>query len=304
MKILITGGSGFLGQYLNMELSKHHNISTLYHQTPRNCEQFNSQQIDIRDYEKLKYIFESFKPDVVVHTASISTPKKAEALPTKMVYKTNVIATKNIAELCAKYKSKIIYTSTDLVYAGYRGSYLKENAKLIPISLYAETKLMGEEKIKSTFDNYIILRTALMFGFGLNGTSCFFHQMYDKLKAGERVRVFYDQFRSPLSVLEAARIIHHICVSDIKGEIINFGGSERLSRYDLALMLCNHAGLDANLLEKTTMYDLPDLPHVADVSMNIEKLESFGFRLKNTHQAVAEILHNRFLTNPVSQFEN
>jgi len=304
MKILTTGGCGFLGQYLNLELSKNHEIVTLYHQHKRNCAEYKNFQIDICNYENLKKVFDDFKPNVVVHTASISTPQKAEALPTKIVYETNVAATKVIAEVCAQHNSKLIYTSTDLVYAGYRGSYLKEDAKLIPISIYAETKLMGEEKIKSTFDNYIILRTALMFGFGLNGTSCFFHQMYDKLKAGERVKVFYDQFRSPLSVLEAARIIHHLCVSDIKGEIINFGGSERLSRYDLALMLCNHAGLDANLLEKTTMYDLPDLPHVADVSMNIEKLESFGFRLKNTHQAVAEILHNRFLTNPVSQFEN
>ena len=85
MKILITGGSGFLGQYLNMELSKHHEIFTLYHQVPRNCKDFNSEQVDICNSKKLEYIFESFKPDVVVHTASISTPKKAEALPTKIV---------------------------------------------------------------------------------------------------------------------------------------------------------------------------------------------------------------------------
>src|SRR3989304_6503464 len=290
MKILITGGSGFLGQYLNLELSKYHEIFTLYHHVPRNCKDFNSEQVDICNSEKLKYLFESFKPDVVVHTASISTPQRAEALPTKMVYKTNVIATKNIAELCAKYKSKIIYTSTDLVYAGYRGSYLKENAKLIPISLYAETKLMGEEKIKSTFDNYIILRTALMFGFGLNGSTCFFHQMYDKLKSGDKVKVFHDQYRSPLSVLEAARIINFLCESEIKIEVINFGGTERLSRYDFAVMVCNVAGFDESLLEKTSMYDLPNLPHVADVSMNTEKLQSFRFTLKSTEEAIREII--------------
>jgi dTDP-4-dehydrorhamnose reductase len=290
MKILITGGSGFLGQYLNIELSKHHDILTLHHQTLRNCGQFNSQQIDIRDFKKLNDTFESFKPDVVMHTASISTPQKAEELPTKIVYETNVIATKNIAQLCALYGSKLIYTSTDLVYAGYRGSYLTEDSKLIPISLYAETKLMGEEKIKSIFDDYIILRTALMFGFGLNGASCFFHKMYDKLKAGQKVRVFHDQYRSPLSVLEASRIINFLCESEIKSEVINFGGTERLSRYDFAVMVCSLAGFDESLLEKTSMYDLPNLPHVADVSMNIEKLQSFGFTLKSTEEAIREII--------------
>lgn len=291
MRILITGGSGFLGQYLNLELSKHHEILTLYHQTPRNCEQFNSQQIDISDYEKLKQTFELFKPEVVLHTASISTPQKASEVSSKIVFETNVTSTENLAKLCKQNNTKLIYTSTDLVYAGYRGSFLEEDAKLIPISLYAETKLMGEEKIKSTFNNYIILRTALMFGFGLNGTSCFFHQMYDKLKAGQKVKVFYDQFRSPLSVLEAARIINHLCLSDIKSEIINFGGRERLSRYEFGLKLCKAAGLDESLLKKTSMYDLPDLPHVADVSMNVEKLQSFAIVLKSIEDSLNEIFH-------------
>ena len=184
-------------------------------------------QVDICDYEKLSSIFDSFKPDVVIHTASISTPQKATALSPKTVYETNVKATEKIAQYCSLHGAKLIYTSTDLVYAGDRGSLLKEDAKLIPISLYAETKLMGEEKIKSTFENYIILRTALMYGFGLNGVKSFFHEMYEKLEEGEKVKVFYDQFRSPLSVLEAARIINFLCESDIKSEIINFGGAER-----------------------------------------------------------------------------
>ncbi len=41
---------------------------------------------------------------------------------------------------------------------------LKESAKLIPVSLYAETKLMGEMKVMETLENYLILRTALLYG--------------------------------------------------------------------------------------------------------------------------------------------
>ncbi|NWF89467.1 MAG: SDR family oxidoreductase [Ignavibacteriaceae bacterium] len=290
MKILITGGSGLLGQYLNLELSKYHEILTLYNHLQRNCKDFNSLQVDICNIENLSQIFSSFTPNVVVHTAAVSTPQRADAVPTKTVYKTNVTATENLAKLCERFNAKLIYTSTDLVYAGYRGSLLTEDAKLIPISLYAETKLMGEEKIKSTFDNYIILRTALMFGFGLNGSSCFFHQMYDKIKSGEKVRLFYDQFRSPLSVLEAARTIKFLCESDIKTEIINFGGPERLSRYELGLMLCKSTGFEENLLDKISIFDIPDLPHVADVSMNVERLKSFGVILKSTKDSLKEVL--------------
>ena len=291
MRILITGGAGFLGQYLNYEISKKHELLTLYFHTQRNCAQFNSLQVDICDNKKLSSVFDSFKPNVVIHTASISTPQKAASLPTRTVYEINVKATEQIAQCCSLHSSKFIYTSTDLVYAGYRGSYLTEDAKLIPVSLYAETKLMGEEKIKSTFDNYIILRTALMYGFGLDGVKNFFHEMYEKLEAGEKVKVFYDQFRSPLSILEAARIINVLCDSEIKNEIINFGGEERLSRYEFALKVCKLKGFESDLLVKTSMFDIPDLPHVADVSMNIDKLKSFGIKLKSVDECLEEILH-------------
>ena len=291
MRILITGGAGFLGQYLNYEISKKHELLTLYFHTQRNCAQFNSLQVDICDNIKLSRVFDSFKPEVVIHTASISTPQKAASLPTRTVYEINVTATEQIAQCCSLHSSKLIYTSTDLVYAGYRGSYLTEDAKLIPISLYAETKLMGEEKIKSTFDNYIILRTALMYGFGLNGVKNFFHEMNEKLEAGEKVKVFYDQFRSPLSILEAARIINVLCDSEIKNEIINFGGEERLSRYEFALKVCKLKGFESDLLVKTSMFDIPDLPHVADVSMKIDKLKSFGIKIKSVDECLEEILH-------------
>ena len=130
-----------------------------------------------------------------------------------------------------------------------------------------------------------------MFGFGLNGASCFFHQMYDKLKAEQKVKVFYDQYRSPLSVLEAARIINFLCESEVKGETINFGGPERLSRYDLSLRLCKTAGFDETLLIKTSINDLPDLPPVEDVSMNVDKLKSLGFGFKGIDEALIEILY-------------
>ena len=164
MKIFITGGSGLLGQYLNLELSKKHNILTQYQNNIGNCKDYNSVQLSITDQTKLTEIFTSFKPDVVVHTAAVSNPEKSDSLSADVVYNINVNATKKLAELCEKNNSKLIYLSTDLVYAGYRGSMLKEDAKLIPLSLYAETKLMGEIKIQETFNNYLILRESNPYG--------------------------------------------------------------------------------------------------------------------------------------------
>jgi dTDP-4-dehydrorhamnose reductase len=290
MKILITGGSGLLGQYLNIALSAKHYILILYHNNIGNCNNFNFIKIDLLDVIELNKIFMVFHPDIVIHTAAISHPVLPEGVSSRDVYELNVNATKHIAELCEKFNSKLIYTSTDLVYAGYRGSMLKEDAKLIPVSLYAETKLMGEKKIQQTFDNYVILRTALLFGLGLNHSKNHFHEMYKNLQGGKTVKLFTDQFRTPLSLIEAARILNEIVSSDIRSEVLNFGGLERVSRYELGERICEIAKFDKNLLTKITMDDVPGIQKVKDVSMNTDKLQSFGFKQKTLDEMILGIL--------------
>ncbi len=293
MKILITGGSGLLGQYLNIELSKVNEILTFYYSNIGNCKDYNSAKVDITNHEAVNKILSDFNPEIVIHTAAVSNPNIASKLSSKEVYSINVNATKNIAEQCKKINAKLIYSSTDLVYAGYRGSMLVEEGKLIPISIYAETKLMGEVKIQEIFDNYLILRTALMYGFGLNHSKCHFHEMYNNLVEGKTVKLFTDQFRTPLALHEAARMITELVEKDIKKEVINFGGPERVSRFQLGEKLCDIASLDKNLLVPISMNDFPDMPQVEDVSMNTEKLQSFGIKQKSIDECLNQMIKSK-----------
>ncbi|MFH1196158.1 MAG: NAD(P)-dependent oxidoreductase [bacterium] len=293
MKILITGGSGLLGQYLNIELSKKHELLTLFNENPGNCVHFRSHQIDITDFNSLSEIFNSFKPDSVIHTAAVSNAQKADELPKDVVHKINVQATKRIAELCNSISAKLIYTSTDLVYDGNSGSLLNETSPLNPISLYAGTKLEAESAIQNTFDNFIILRTALLFGRGLTHSKNHFQEMLSKLKNNQPVKLFTDQYRTPLALHEAARIISELVDKNIEGELINFGGREKVSRYELGEILCEEGGFEKSLLIRSEMKDLAGIYPVADVSMNIDKLKSFGTEPKGIRQTIKEILMNR-----------
>ena len=222
----------------------------------------------------------------------MSNPSEAQSLPAKAVYNTNVNAVKNLAELCELFGAKLIYLSTDLVYAGYRGSMLEETAKLVPVSLYAETKLMGEVKIKETFENYIILRCALLFGINKYYTNNHFSNCYFKLKNMKPIKLFTDQFRTPISAPEASKLIFEICSSGIKNETVNFGGKERVSRFELIEMLCNLANLNKDLLIECSMNEFNELPLVADVSMNTNKLASLGFKQKSLEEMIKEVLKN------------
>lgn len=290
MKILITGASGLLGQYLNLEFSNNYQIMSLYNSNIGNCNKLNSVKLDLNDFDKCRKLLKDFSPDLVIHTAAVSSPITAQKLSSKVVYNTNVNVSKNIAEICNSIKSKLIYTSTDLVYAGYRGSMLNEDAKLMPISIYAETKLMGEQVIKNTAENFIILRLALLYGFGLNHSRNHFQQMYEQLRNKLSVKLFVDQFRTPLSLFEAARMIEKIVKADITNETINLGGVERVSRYELGERLCDIANLDKSLLEKITMDDIPEIPKVQDVSLNTDKLKLLGIKQKSIEESIKEIL--------------
>jgi dTDP-4-dehydrorhamnose reductase len=294
MKILITGGSGLLGQYLNIELSKSSKIKTIYNNHLGNCSEFQSAKVDLRNFNLLEKTINDFSPDVVIHAAAISSTILDNSLDSKDIYQTNVSVTEKLAELCDKCSAKLFYLSTDLVYAGYRGSMLLETAKLIPISIYAETKLMGELKIQQKFDNFIILRTALLYGFGLNHSTNHFQKMFNDLRQNKNVKLFTDQYRTPISLLDASRVISQLIKTDLKSEIINFGGIERLSRFELGEKLCEFAKLDKSLLVKIKLDDVPELPKVEDVSLNTDKLVSFGIKRDTVEESIKEIISQNY----------
>lgn len=289
-KVLITGGSGLLGQFLNLTISNQCKLHTTFKNNPGNCKDFPFSVVDILNEDELKELFANVKPDIVIHSAAITNPVQKENQTSKEYFDTNVNATKNIAILCEKYESKMIYISTDLVYAGYRGSFLKEDAKLIPASLYAETKLVGEMKVKESTDNYLILRTALLYGFGLNHSKCHFQNMYVDLKNRKPVKLFTDQLRTPISLTDASLIIAQLVKMDLINETINLGGTERVSRFEMGQMLCNLAGLDKNLLQKITMDEIPNFPKVEDVSLNIDKLISLNLKPRSIEENINEII--------------
>ena len=292
MKILITGGSGLLGQFLNLRLSEKNNLLTTYHNNPGNCRYFNSVRLDLGNTEEIKKIFLDFMPEVVIHTAALSRPEICSTLPPEEVYRINVNSAEELSRLCEKNKSLLIFTSTDLVYDGYKGSMLKEDAGLNPVSLYAESKLEAEKAIRNIFDNYIILRTSLLYGIGQVDSVNNFHKMYNNFKLGKPMRLFYDQFRTPLSLMDASIMIEQILNLNIRGEIINFGGKQRVSRVELGEILCDIAGFDKSLIERISMDDVPGLQKVPDVSLNTDKLKSYGIEQKSIEESIYEILRS------------
>ena len=89
---------------------------------------------NIRDRERLTFLFEKYRPKVVYHAAAYKHLSNYEKEHVSEVVKTNVIGTLNIIELCEKYESKLVFISTDKA--------------VNPTSLMGTTKLLGEIMVK------------------------------------------------------------------------------------------------------------------------------------------------------------
>lgn len=293
LKVLITGGGGLLGQYINIAVSGRYETLTVYGTNKGNCGDFNNRQADLTNFSELSGIWREFMPDVTIHTAALSRPEICEALSLQEVRKVNVQMTENLASLSAENGSLLIFTSTDLVYDGNSGGMLSEDAKINPESRYAESKVLAEEAVRRKAERHVILRTSLLYGLGLNHSTNNFDATYRKFLNGETASLFRDQYRTPLALHDAADLISRIPETFSTNETLNFGGKERVSRAGLGEKLCEAAGFDTRLIKSISMDEITGLIKVPDVSMNTDRLNSFGLHQQSIEESIKQILENK-----------
>lgn len=144
MKILMTGGSGLLGREI---LKLDPSIVAPSHQ-----------EMDIADANVVLVTLQSHRPDVVLHLAAETKPPQHEETP-ELGLKVNIIGTAQVALACHQLGIRLVYTSTDYLYAG-RGPH-KEDEPIFAPYRFASSKLGGEAAV-SLLSDYLILR--LSFG--------------------------------------------------------------------------------------------------------------------------------------------
>jgi len=118
--------------------------------------------------------------------------------------------------------------------------------------VYGRTKLEGEHRVALCQDA-VILRLALMYGWGSATRLNFVDWLAERLRAGEEVPLFVDQYRTPLFVGQAADAVGRLI--DMPGvcEVVNLGGGERLNRYAFGLKFCDVFDLPKRHLKPVEM---------------------------------------------------
>lgn len=283
-KLLITGASGFLGWHLCHLARQIWQVYGTYHTHAIEIPGTSLLPIDLTDFSALSDFFQTLKPDAVIHTAALSQPNLCQAHP-EASHQINVVASCNLATLCAEANIPCVFTSSELVFNGSNPPYC-ETDPVCPINLYGEQKVAAELGMLQRYPDVTIARMPLMFGAA--PAPSFIQPFIERIKTGQTLNLFVDEVRTPISGRSAAQGLL-LVLEKAKGQI-HLGGLERLSRYEFGLLLIEVLRLQNAKIKPCYQSDVPmAAARALDVSMDSSLAFSLGYQpgfVKDELQAI------------------
>ena len=249
MKILVTGASGLLGLNLSLGMIGTHTIVGVDRDklsgTP-----FELVKADLLEPGACSRLIDEVQPDAVIHTAANANVDACESDP-EGARLLNAEFPGQLAELCAEREVRFIHISTDAVFDGTKdGIYTEEDAPN-PLSVYAQTKLDGEEAVLSVNPEAVVARVNF-FGWSLSGKRSLSEFFVNNLKAGKPCNGFTDVWFCSMFVGDLAATLVRMLEQGLSG-LYHTVGSEALTKYDFGMKIARQFGFDEGLIQPVSV---------------------------------------------------
>lgn len=252
----ITGAGGLIGNCL-VQTAPHRGVVGL-----------TRAHLDLADFAAVRAAFREQRPRLVIHCAALSRSPDCERDP-PLARKLNVDVTACLAELSAEIP--FILFSSDLIFNGRKGNYT-ENDRPNPLSVYAETKLAAEQIVLAN-PRHTVVRLSLNGGISPKGDRGFNETMRRAWQDGQSLRLFTDEFRSPLPATVTARAVWELVAQNRPG-LYHLAGRERLSRWDIGQLLAARWPELNPRIEPSSRRDYTGPPRPLDTSLNCAKIQT------------------------------
>lgn len=266
MKILVTGGAGFIGsavirhlvketehQVLNVDkLTYAGNLESLI--SISDHPRYHFSQTDICDHAVLTRLFASFEPDVVMHLAAESHVDRSIDGPAEFI-KTNIVGTYTLLEAARKYwqklpeikksRFKFHHISTDEVYGDLEGTtdLFAETTPYLPSSPYSASKASSDHLVRAWHRTYglpvVITNCSNNYG-PYHFPEKLIPLMILNALEGKSLPVYGNgqQVRDWLFVEDHARALYQVATQGIVGETYNIGGWNEKQNIDVVKTIC------------------------------------------------------------------
>ncbi|XWS77086.1 hypothetical protein CRYUN_Cryun01aG0232100 [Craigia yunnanensis] len=290
-KVLVVGGTGYLGQHLLQGISEipatPYDVAFTYNSFPPQSllDAFPGSlafNVDLKTGLGFHSISQQFgQPDVVVNCAALSVPRACEKDPDTA---TSINVPTSLVNWLSSFNHNdntlLIHLSTDQVYEGVK-SFYKEEDEALPVNVYGKSKVAAEQFISEKWANFAILRSSIIFGpqtVSPVPKSLPIQWIDGVLSKGDKVEFFYDEYRCPVYVKDVVTIILTLIdkwFSEGKKMqlLLNVGGPDRVSRVQMAEAVAQIRGHDSSLIKPVSASSVDrGVMSPADISMAITKL--------------------------------
>ncbi len=265
MRILVTGAGGLLGGRLAALLSEagHEVVAARRDSAPP--PELRAVSVELTEPGAVKDLLEREKPDAVVHAAALASPQ-CEADPA-LAEAVNSRLPGRLASACRQRDIRLVGLSTDMVLGGQQ-ALSGEDVEAAPLGVYGRTKLAGEVALLAADPAAAVVRVALVVGGGHGPRGTGSESVAWALAAGRTVRLFADEFRTPVDPESVAAAVRLLVEKGGTG-VFHIGGTERLSRLELGHRAARVLGLPAEGIEAGFQVDYPGPDRrPADTSMD------------------------------------
>lgn len=241
MRIAITGAGGQLGQAMVRGLSTRHTVSPLTHA-----------DLDIACQADVFRAMAAIRPQVIVNCAAYNAVDRAED-DVLAALNGNAFGVQALARAAAREDALLVHFSTDFVFDGEAGSPYTEDAAVAPLSVYGQSKLLGEWLSRDAQRRYV-LRVESLFGGPLPRSSI--DRIAEAIRDGREARVFEDRVVSPSFVEDVVTVTAALVEDQVEHGLYHCVNSGHATWYDVAREIASVLGVEPRL-ERVRLADAP-----------------------------------------------
>jgi len=228
-RLLITGGSSYLGQHLVPLASEKQSVCyTCFQHDPLRLA--GGERLDVRLATAVTQLITTFRPTVIIHTVGSNRPDDMAAVIEQ--------GTQHVVQAAAQVGARLIHISTDAIFDGQSPPY-DESARPSPVTEYGQAKATAEAIVEQ-YANHVIVRTSLIYSLQRmdHGTAW----MAGALRAEQPVKLFDNQIRNPVWVETLSRSCLELAENGYVG-ILNVAGRQAVTRAEFALRMLDWWGI-------------------------------------------------------------